>query len=145
PVLSRRLVSRWMNKDARPLRDAVQAWVEERWADLSLSAGSFVEKLQAEVVERLGGAPELAVKAARSLSGVDAWGGRNSRQWTPEELAPALLRLEELVGKPSEGAQSAERRPQSEEGTAEGQLVLLLREAAGRLVAEWGQKLAELP
>jgi hypothetical protein len=135
--LCRQLVQRWLSKDSKPVREAVQEWVQERWAQQELSAECFIDRLQVEAVRSLR-------KAAESVWGdvlkpladrCQAAGKPGAVQFSPEEVSAALAQIEELVG-----------RPNDEPGAdAPGSLTALLRDAAEKLTREWGQKLAELP
>jgi serine/threonine protein kinase len=161
-VLCSRLVKRWLSKDAKPLREAVQTWAEEQWAQHELGADVFLHRLQAEVVRALGRTPEGAIgevlepllagaapagPTGPGPEGTQAGPPASPRRGNPrgkfsdapapgpEQVADALVALGRLVGQPED------------EGSAEepALLVRLLREAADRLTSEWGQKLAGLP
>jgi hypothetical protein len=136
------LVQRWLAKDGKPVREAVHRWVEEQWAANHLGAESFIPRLAEATARRLGRAPEGLLQEAvqppaeHPEAPERPSGGRGrAAEVDPEEVAAALARLEELLGKPTEEAAV-------EVG---GSLAKALREAAGEVVQDWGQLLAELP
>jgi serine/threonine protein kinase len=143
--LCQRLVQRWMTKDTKPVRSAVQSWVQEQWAGQELGADCFIERLRDAARERFGRAPEDAFKdvieplVRRTIDAVTA--AKSSRKAAPipeitaDEVAASLRQFEELLGRPDDDMSS--------EGP--GKLVSILREAAGELTNSWGQKLAEMP
>jgi hypothetical protein len=150
--LCRRLVERWISKDAKPVREAVQKWVDERWARNELGANVFLDRLRDECVQRFGQEPEAAFKEAlqqivdkyapnaalppRSLSkSAQGVALRPSSEMAPEDLIESLGRLDEILGTPAEDHAPEPR----------GSLVQLLRQAAKDLINVWGQKLAEVP
>ncbi len=137
------LVQRWMSKDSKPVRAAVQQWVQEQWTQKELGAESFIARLGEACVQRVGRPPEaLLQEAVQPL--VDRYGTPEARpsrgkapqpaEVDPEEFGAALLRLEELLGKP--GEDGAEPAPT---------LVQAIREAGDEVMQHWGQMLAELP
>lgn len=143
--LCHRLVQHWMTRDSKPVRSAVQTWVQEQWAAQELGADSFIDRLREAARLRLGQAPEDAFKEVidplvrRTIDAVNA--ARASRraapvpEITPDEIAASLRRFEELVGRPDDDLAS--------EGP--GKLVSILREAAAELTDSWGHKLANMP
>jgi eukaryotic-like serine/threonine-protein kinase len=143
--LCQRMVQRWMTKDCKPVRAAVQTWVQEQWASQALGADIFIERLREAVREQFGRPPEDAFTAVidpvvrRTIAAVTA--ARTARKPAPipeitgDEVAAALRGFEEMIGRPEDDA--------SADGP--GQLVTLLRQAADGLTNEWGQKLAEMP
>jgi hypothetical protein len=139
--LCQRLVQRWMSKDAKPLRETVQVWVEDEWAAQELGAESFLHRLQVEVVKALGRSPDGAFAAVLERFApppADARGRPAKappRALAPEEVAEALAELERLVGQPED----------DHTADSPAELVRVLAEASDRLTGAWGQKLAELP
>jgi serine/threonine protein kinase len=134
--LCRQLVQRWLSKDSKPIREAVQEWVQDRWAQQELSAECFIDRLQAETVRSLRKAAESVwAEALKPLADRCQAAGRGAVQFSPEEIAQALAAVEALVGRPND-------EPQAEEP---GTLATLLRESADKLTQEWAQKLAEMP
>jgi hypothetical protein len=145
--LGRRLVQRWMSKDTKPVREAVQTWAREQWALHELGADSFIERLREEA-DRLAGRttdaafrPVLApladkmAAAAAAAAAPPKRGAPPAPEFGPEEVADALWQFEGLVGKPEEEFTSNQL----------GELGRAVRQAADRLIGQWGQKLAELP
>ncbi len=137
--LCRQLVQRWLSKDSKPIREAVQEWVQERWAQQELSAENFIDRLQVEAVRSLRKAAESvwgeALKPLAERCQAQPGGRPAAVHFTAEEIATALANIEGLVGRPND----------EPGGEAPGMLTNLLREAAEKLTHEWGQKLAELP
>jgi hypothetical protein len=149
--LCQRIVQRWASKDSKPIREAVQTWVQEQWAQHGLGADQFIHRLQEACQEKLGQAPEKAFAAlVENLAkqpepvgtAAERGGWRPGRgakapepELAPEDLATALEGFEQLIGKPGE------------ESTAEaaGSVGTLLHEASDKLMQAWGQKMAELP
>jgi len=136
--LCHRLLQRWMSKDGKPLRDAVQANVQEAWTRHDLGSEQMIGRLRDACQELLRKPPEdafadiLAPLAQRCAPPA-------TKKAPPPEVAPAdaaavLAELEGLLGKPSD--ESAPDAP--------GALVRRLREASEALVADWGQKLSEM-
>ncbi|HEY7328100.1 MAG TPA: tubulin-like doman-containing protein [Gemmataceae bacterium] len=125
--LCQRLVRRWMSKDSKPIREAVRAWVEEQWTQQQLGSTLLMERLGELGRKALGQDPDEIFRGILApLNGTDP---------TPSQIAEALEQFEQLLGKPQD------------DGLSEmpGSLVVALREAADKLVQQWGQKLAELP
>jgi hypothetical protein len=143
--LSQRMVQHWMTKDSKPVRAAVQTWVQEQWTSRGLGVDCFIERLRDATREQLGLAPEDAFSAiiqplvSRTIAAVTA--ARAARKPLPipeitsEEVAAALGRFEELIGRPDDEVAS----------DGPGKLITLLRQAADDLTSQWGQKLAEMP
>jgi hypothetical protein len=139
--LVQRVVARWMSKDSKPLREAVQEWVQEQWARRQLGADAFIERTRDEMGKRLRGGPEALFAAAiEPLTKVSAHGDANrkgSRELkglAPEALAAVLTELEALIGRP------ADDHPPEEPP----RLLPLLRQATDKLAERWGQQIAEL-
>ncbi len=140
--LCQKLVQRWASKDARPLRDQAQQWVQEQWLNHELGADCFIHRLQAEVIKALGKPPESVFQAIleplNKGSALREPPGRRSRAESrgldPEQLAAALQQLEKLVGRPQD----------DHPGDELPQLIALLHEGSDRLGAEWSQRLAEI-
>ncbi len=143
--LCQRLVQRWMTKDSKPVREAVQGWVREQWAGRELGADRFIERLLDAARAKLGRGPEEAFAEVieplvrRTIEAVTA--AKTARKPPPipditaDEVAAALARFDELIG------------PADDDDARENPGVLggLLKESAGLLTEEWGQKLAEMP
>jgi serine/threonine protein kinase len=139
--LCQKLVQRWASKDARPVRDLAQQWVQEQWVSRELGADCFIRRIQTNLTQSLGKPAESAFHAIieplnRASAQGDATrrGRAESRGLDPEQLAQALEQLEKLVG-----------RPQEDHSQEDPPLVIrMLRDAAKELSAEWSQQLAEI-
>jgi hypothetical protein len=158
--LCQQLIARWMSKDSKPVRAAVQARVQEQWAQQELGADVFLDRLAQACCKKLGQPPESAFKAilqplldtygpgAGSDAGTQARSASEGTL-TPRppsraagatteipagEVAAVLERFEELLGDPTD-----ETLP--DPGP---RLLEVLREATDQLVQEWAQKLSEM-
>src|SRR5262249_40390673 len=60
----KKIVERWMSKDARPLVDDVREWVSERWRADELGPEHFIARVKEACEKRLGNEPERAFQAA---------------------------------------------------------------------------------
>jgi serine/threonine protein kinase len=125
--LCRHLVQRWMSKDSKPIREAVRAWVEEQWMQQQLGSHLLMERLGELTRQALGQDPE------ELFQGIV--GPMCEPDSAPQQIAEVLEEFEQLLGKPQDDGLSE----------APARLVAVLREAADKLVQQWGQKLAELP
>ncbi len=147
----RRLVQRWMSKDSKPLRGAVQEWTQKQWAELGLGADNLIPHLQKAAEQALGKAPETAFAAVLEGLGVtfpptaaDVPASNRLLRGAPtpaaaaepdaETTAEVLRDLERLVGKPEDS------------GTAHETALLTeaLAAAADKLVADLERRVAEL-
>ena len=137
--LCKKLLLRWMSKDSKPIRETVQAWIQQEWARLDLGSEQMIARLREACQEMLRQEPEdaflaavqpLAERCAPSPTGKKA---APAADLTPEDAAAVLAELEGLIGKPTDDA--------APDGA--GALGRRLREASDKLVAAWGQKLAE--
>src|SRR5262249_7262286 len=93
--LVQRVVARWMSKDSKPLREAVQEWVQEQWARRGLGADVFIERTQAELAKRLNSRPEALFAAAIEPLTKSSAQGETTRKGARE---PKVLPPEALVG-----------------------------------------------
>jgi serine/threonine protein kinase len=144
------LVSRWMSKDSKPVRDQVQTWIQEQWHSRSLSADNFIERVQEACREQLYKDPETDLLApveslaqtCRELEERCASAGRRrgggasaSVSEIPiTEIEETLKRVGNLIGRPEDDSNTAEP----------SHLVSVLRQTSEELAAEWSQTLAEL-
>jgi serine/threonine protein kinase len=140
------LVTRWMTKDSKPIRESVQAWVQEQWAQQNLGAEAFLARLSQACEQKLGHSPEAAFQAILQRETQSDAGdalpprapsrtGGGLAEMPAAEVASLLDRLQKLLSDPSDDST----------GEPGAHLVQTLREASDQLVQEWGQKLAELP
>ena len=150
--LCQRLLQRWMSKDSKPLRDAVQTWVQEQWAHQEMGSDAMIGRLRDACQELLRQEPEDAFAAvveplvqhyaatarAGSRSRPGEWGCVSAPSDPSDQPAPdasaVLAELEGMLGTPREEGM----------GEASGALVRRLREASEAVVNDWGQKLAQI-
>ncbi len=133
-----RLLQRWMSKDSKPIRESVRGWVQEQWTQQELGSSVLMERLGEMIRQILGQEPEeifrglveplLERHAAANKKSVEAI-------LPQEEVIELLEQFEQLLGNPRDDGLSE----------TPARLVVALREAADKLVQQWGQKLAELP
>jgi hypothetical protein len=170
--LCQRLVVRWMSKDSKPLREAVQTWVQDQWAIHELGADHFLQRLQACVVKALGKPAEARFAALiepleKNVPG--SWQGQSAGETgsranirlrrgdsnpavspvgkpglgPPEVVAAVLGQLEELFS--GEGEEGSPETSHSVFAAEQKEpLPEVLKRSAEQLGVEWGQKLAEL-
>ncbi len=153
--LCQQLITRWMSKDSKPVREAVKMRLQEQWVQHELGADVFLDRLAQTCGRKMGQSPETALQAVlQPLLDLCAPGtqqrsevrGQKSemrgdrsltsdlRPLTSEEIASALGGFADLLGDPTDDG-PPEPGPR---------LVDLLHEASDKLVQEWGQKLSEL-
>lgn len=140
--LCQRIVTRWMSKDSKPLRDVVEEWVQEQWARLELSGDGFIQRLQASVVQALGQPVESLFGRVPVSLGRGSSHGDSPRPYSPDQVEAVLVELEALTGRPYEEAEGVGGAKDEEED--EPPLVKAVREGARRLTEEWAQRMAEL-
>jgi serine/threonine protein kinase len=143
--LCQRMVQHWITKDSKPLRDAVQTWVQDQWTTHGLGADTFIERLRDSITQKFGRPPEDTFAAViqplvdRTVAAVTA--ARAARRPLPipeittEEIAAALRCFEELIGHAEDDGT----------GDGPGTLTTQLRQSADELTNSWSQKLAEIP
>ncbi len=95
--LCQRLVQRWTSKDSKPLREAVQAWVQEQWANHEMGADAMIGRFRDACEGLLRQAPEDAFAAiveplARSLAAAARAGSRPRRRGRPSRPPPTRRR-----------------------------------------------------
>ncbi|HTU19254.1 MAG TPA: tubulin-like doman-containing protein [Gemmataceae bacterium] len=135
--LCHRLVQCWMSKDSKPIRETVRVWVEEQWDKQQLGSNVLMERLVELSQETFGQDPQAVFRdLVEPFLARHASPRKNAEAvFPPEEIAELLEQLEQLLGSPRDDGLT---------DTPAG-LVAALREAADKLVQQWGQKLAELP
>jgi serine/threonine protein kinase len=148
--LCRRLVQRWTNKDARPVREAAKPWVTQHWADLGLETEEIITRLQELCKSRLGQAPEDQFAEVLAPLQALAPGPRERANKGGQDagdlhrlltiLIESTARLEGLLGVPEE-CRSLVARP-GEEATT-GAVVEALKASADSLAEECELKLAQ--
>jgi hypothetical protein len=138
--LCRRLVERWMTKDAKPIRDKVQSWVKEQWEKHELGANGLIDQLHFACEQALGKPADLAFAALIDPLASQSAAPRG-QEVDPNAVLEILERLEQLVGRPKlEG----DHLPHPDKAIPVGQLEETLRDAGDQLVTAFGQKMAEL-
>jgi hypothetical protein len=155
--ICRRLVQRWMTKDARPLREVVQRWIREQWTALALDAEPILSRFQRACEQALGNAPENVFRtileplasmfAPRRGSEAPAWRpGMDPTHFQPELVLDLVTELEHLLGSPDAKEKGVYSRDEDSElsPSAPRTLSALVQEAGQTLATECEQKLAEL-
>ncbi len=144
-IVCRRVVERWMSKNAKPLAEAVKEWANEQWEQNGFTADQLIARYQQACEAALGQAPESAFQAIHQPVAT-ALAPRTSKA---SEAIPnfavvmdAMEKLEQLVGVPEEC------RPQTPVGEPNnyqpGSLETILQETGEKVVDQFEQKLAEL-
>jgi serine/threonine protein kinase len=142
--ICRRLVQRWMTKDARNLRDTVKQWVRQKWEEQGLASEQIIDQYLQGCEKALGEAPEAQFKAIYQ-NVIKALGG------TPDKIAEtpnlavivdALQQYEQIVGIPEEFQNPAGK---AESGNYEpGTLERALPGFSASIVEHHEQKMDEL-
>src|SRR5262249_44439825 len=114
--LCQRIVQRWLSKDSKPVRAAVEAHVQEQWLQRELGADAFIHRLQTELIKELGGPVEsLFASVVESLkAGSNQGEGRRrgeGRSVSRDQLGGVLAELEDLVGRPQDEGPLPETPP----------------------------------
>jgi hypothetical protein len=144
--LCKRLVQRWMNKDAKPLRESVQRWVEAQWTEQGLTADQLILRLQEDCERTLGQPPEnlfsgiLAALAPLTPPTGKAAGTASEQPFQPAVVLEAMEELEKLVGIPDECKPSGPTLSEHSQSTLEQ----AVRQASEKVADECDQRLAEL-
>src|SRR5262249_55788680 len=126
--LCRQVVRRWISKDSEPVREAVQAWVADLWANGEFGPEGLIADLQDACTKALKRTPESAFDAL-----VEPFGpGADAKPGFLAGLSDALKQMEKVVGRPEEILGSNAALPEA------------LEKSATRLISQWGQRLAEL-
>lgn len=144
--LCRRLVQRWMNKDAKPITEDIRSWVQRQWEGNRLPLDNLIARHQEGAEQRLHKTPEAMFSEVLqpAIAPLTPPAGVNPAEFSPHlgPVVQVLAQLEQLVGIPEEC------RPQPMGPvTQPAELPLVekvLSEAATRIAAEADQKLAEL-
>jgi eukaryotic-like serine/threonine-protein kinase len=143
--LCQQLVQRWLSREAKPIRKAVQSWIDEQWKKHELGADHFIARLREQCESALCRAPEDTFQAViaplvqryveLAKNNMGKKGKTPIPDVTTEEVENVLGQFEELLGKPGD------------EGTTDlpKGMLKILREAGDALEAKWEQKLMEFP
>ena len=145
--LCRRLVQRWMSKDAKALREPLKPWVQKQWDDHSLGLQQIIARLQEGCERALKQTPEAAFTAlvAAVQATLPPPGKPSGAQPPPLKMSLVLETMEQfeqLVGVPEECRNKGRPGPTSTPPPAA--LERALAEMAAALREEHDQKLAEL-
>jgi len=115
------LAQRWMNKDAKPLRETIKSRLQEEWAGKELGAESLIARLHAACERALGQPAEAVFTAVTGPFGTKEGRGQ---ELDPTAVAEAVGKLEEMVGQPVES--SVLYRAGTLEVLSKGKVVLTL-------------------
>lgn len=144
----RRLVERWMSKDAKPISQEVRTWAQEQWDNLGLRAESLIARHQERLEKSLGEAPDRTFRALIEPLTSSA-GGAARTAATEVNYGPAIQvmdQLEKLLGVPEEARPPGSQH--AEPGTLEEALsaiALLVADEAETRIAQAVVQLIEQP
>jgi serine/threonine protein kinase len=144
-VLCRRLVQRWMSKDAKPLREPLRPWVQQQWDDQGLALEQLIARFQTGCEHALKQTPENAFGAvlAPVLAAVPPAGkGPAVLDVKPAAVVEAMERLERMLGIPDECRKGTRPGQSSDQPLAVVEQALA--ETSNALREECDQKLAVL-
>jgi serine/threonine protein kinase len=108
----KKIVERWLSKDARPLESEVREWVKEQWRVQELGAEHFIGRIQDACQKRLGKDPERAFQSIiepvvgespKPVQGESRQGSRGRPApvtVSPADVQEVLARCEHLLGRP---------------------------------------------
>ena len=144
-IVCRRVVERWMSKNAKPFVETVKGWVTEQWEKNGFVADQLIAHYQQACEAGLGQPPENAFQALH-LPVATALAPRTGK---PSEGIPnfavvmeAMEKLEQLLGVPEE---CRPHPPVGEPASYQpGSLETILQETGDTVVDQFEQKLAEL-
>ncbi|HYT91306.1 MAG TPA: tubulin-like doman-containing protein, partial [Gemmataceae bacterium] len=139
-AVCRRLVQRWMSKDAKPLREPLKPWVRQQWDEQGLSQEQLIARFQQAGEKALKQAPEsvFAATSAAVQEALPQTGKSVEKPFKPALVFDAMERLEELLGVPEEFRKAG--GPANQPGVLEQALL----DTSADLCEEYGQKLAVL-
>ena len=127
--LCRNLVQRWLSKDAKPVQEGIQAFVQDQWTELGLGAEALIDGFREACEGVIGREPEAAFAALMDpLVGP----GRQLSAGDREAVQRALGEVERLVGRPSDS--TVLNRP--------GDLEEVIRAHGETLTAAWQDTVA---
>jgi serine/threonine protein kinase len=141
-LVCRRIVQRWMSKDAKPLREAVQEWVQHQWEEHALGSEHIIGRYQQCGEQAIGQRPETVfqtihqgvVKALQTPIGKAGDGALNLAA-----VVDAMEQYEQLVGMPEEFQPTPGRGDPST--YQPGSLELSLSAVAATVVDQYEQKM----
>jgi serine/threonine protein kinase len=136
--VSRRLVEKWMSKDARPVAEAMTQWADERWDGLGLRPEALIGRLHEWCEKIVHQPPDKLISAITGPLG-EALSPRpgGAANGAVGPAVAALAELEKVLGVPEECRAPNQRPP------APGTLETALAEAAAKLAESCEQRLAE--
>jgi eukaryotic-like serine/threonine-protein kinase len=144
-IVCRRLVQRWMSKNAKPIVEPVKQWVQEHWDKDGFTADQLIGQYQQACETALGQAPESAFQAihtAVAAALAPHKGKPDDSKLNVAAVMEALEQMEHLVGVPEECRPPLRAgEPSSYEP---GSLETILQDVASTVVDQFEQKLAEL-
>jgi eukaryotic-like serine/threonine-protein kinase len=127
--LCKQIVGRWLNKDAKPIRERIQAAVHEVWTQDQLGGEALMATLQKACDKVVGQPVEAALAAAvEDVTQLDA----ERPELLPPALAATIERIESIVG-----------RPDSSAGSRVAMVIETLAEMSEKAIADWGKLLAD--
>jgi hypothetical protein len=143
--LCQRIISRWLSKDSKPIRSAMQDWVQIQWREKELNPDIFIKRVQEEIRRNFGRDPDdvfvslLQIVGPGSSQGVSkAEAVRNKNQppkgLEPEKVSEVVEKFNELLGRPSEDYPH----------DAPPQLIGIVRQCCNSLIEEWSATLEQL-
>jgi hypothetical protein len=139
-ALCRRLVQRWMSKDAKPFRDVLRPWVRQQWEEQGLSQDQLIARVQEGCEKALKQTPESALAEAMAPLLAPPAGDRAAAN-RPLKVAVAfdvMERLDQLLGMPEECRKSSAPAPPP------GAVEHALADTSAELCEDYGHKLAVL-
>ena len=144
-IVCRRLVQRWMSKNAKQLTEPVKQWVQERWEQDGFTADQLIGRHQQAGEAALGQPPESAFQAihnavAAALAPTKAKG--DDSKLNLAAIMEALEQMEHLVGVPEECRPAL--KPGDTSDYQPGSLETILKDIGANVVDQFEQKLAEL-
>jgi serine/threonine protein kinase len=141
-LVCKRVVQRWMSKDAKPLKEAVQQWVQQQWEHHHLSAEQVITRYQEIGANALSESPDaLFQKLHQSvLKGLHPQPGKHGDG--PINLAvvvEAMEQYEQLVGVPEEFQPVPGRGEPS--SYHPGSLEIALHDAGASIIEQYEQRM----
>ena len=144
-IVCRRVVERWMSKNAKPLVQAVKEWVNEQWEQNGFTADQLIARYQEACETALGQAPENAFQAVHqpvALALAPRSGKASEGIPNFAVVMDAMEKLDQLVGVPEDC------RPHAAAGEPAiyqpGALETILQTTGEKVADHLEQKVAEL-
>jgi hypothetical protein len=144
-AVCRRLVQRWISKDAKPIKETVQQWVQKKWEEHGFAAEQLISRYQQGCEQAFGKTPDTvfeAIHATVSAALAPQTGKAGDGTLNLAVVVQTMEQLEQLVGVPEECRTTSTA---GESSTYEpGSLESALQSAAVKVVDRHEQKLAQL-